>query len=342
MKSKHTFAAIGCVLVLSACGGGGGGGGGAGDAGSVSQSTPAPTATATVIAAANASSAAENSYEANYLVSTWSSSVPALLDGVSIAPAEPGLMAPVFDLLKRAYSQDGANLLTGVVNSYTCTSGGWMEFDATQRDPRTPTVGDTWTFTAHNCTSYSNVQNGSIVVKVTEASGNVFQTAGGTMTIDTVFKNFSNAKDSFTTVADGGIKISVTKTNQTNSSFAMSGTALTETLQQSGTTVATRTLTSFSATGSKQGSQVTASASFSLSGSSKRLGQFAYTVKNLTPFISTGSSVPTSGSMIVTGAGSSVTMVVLPEGVRLDHSDNAGGTITSTTSRLWSDFFTDY
>jgi hypothetical protein len=52
--------------------------------------------------------------------------------------------------------------------------------------------------------------------------------------------------------------------------------------------------------------------------------------------------VPTKGAMIVTGAGSSVTLVVMPEGVRLDHSDNASGTITTTTSRLWSDFFNDY
>lgn len=340
MKSKHTFAAIGCVLVLSACGGGGGGG----DAGSVSQSTPAPTpaATATVIAAANASSAAENSYNASYLVSAWSSGVPSLLNGVSIAPAETGLLSPVFDLVKRAYSQDGASLLTGVSNTYTCTGGGWMAVDATQQDPRTPTVGDTWTFTAHNCTSYGDVENGSIVVKVTEASGNLFQTTSGSMTIDTVFKNFSDAKDSMTTVADGGATISVTRTGSSASTFAISGTALTETLQQSGTTVATRTLSSFSATGSRNDSQVTAAANFSLSGSSKRLGQFAYTVKNLSPFVTTGGNAPTSGSMIVTGAGSSVTMVVMPEGVRLDHSDNANGTITTTSSRLWSDFFTDY
>jgi hypothetical protein len=343
MKSKHTLAAIGCVLVLSACGGGGGGGGG-GDAGSVSQSAPppAPATTATVIAAANASSAAENSYEASYMVSTWSAQVPDLLNGVSITPANPGLLAPVFDLVKRAYGQDGTSLLTGVTNSYTCTNGGWIAADATQHDPRTPTVGDTWTFTANNCTAYSNVQNGAIVVKVTEASGNLFQTYSGSMTLDVVFKNFSNAKDGLTDVTDGGIKISVTRTGQTTSSFAMSGTALTDTLQKAGTVVATRTLSSFSANGSKQDSVVTASANFSLTGSSQRLGQYAYTVKNLTPFVSTGSTVPTKGALIVTGAASSVTLVVMPEGVRLDHSDNASGTITTTTSRLWSDFFNDY
>jgi hypothetical protein len=341
MKSKHTFALIGCALVLSACGGGGGGGGG-GEAGAVAQSAPAPAPAATVIAAANASSAAENSYNASYLVSTWASGVPKLLNGVSVAPAEPSLLSPVFELVQRAYSQDGANLLTGVTNSYSCTSGGWMAVDATQHDPRTPTVGDTWTFTANNCGSYGEVQNGSIVVKVTAASGNLFQTTSGSMTIDTVFKNFNEAKDGLTTVADGGVTISVTRTSLSATTFAISGTSLTETLQQSGTTLATRTLSSFSATGSRDGSQVTAAANFSVSGSSKRLGQFAYTVKNLSPFVTTGSGAPTSGSMLVTGAGSSVTMVAMPEGVRLDHSDNANGTITSTISRLWNDFFTDY
>jgi hypothetical protein len=342
MKSNHILAAVGCVFVLSACGGGGGGAGGGGAAASAAASTPAPTVTASAISSVDASRAAENSYSAGYLVSTWSSAVPNLLNGVSVAPVDAGLVAPVFDLVAHAYSQDGAGLLTGAVNTYSCTGGGWMEVNATQHDPRTPTIGDTWTFTGHNCVANSITENGSISMKVTDASGNVFQSTSGTMTLDIVFNNFSTQKDVMLTTASGDMKLSVNETDLTNSTFAISGAQMLETVQQSGATLSTRTLSSYSASGSRQGSQVTASANFSLSGQSNRLGQFTYTVKNVQPFVTTSGSLPTSGALIVTGAASSVTATVTATGIRLDHSDNANGTITSTSTRTWDEFLSDY
>ena len=343
MKSKHTFAALGCMLVLSACGGGGGGGG---NAGAVSQSAPAPAPapapTATAIVAADASKAAENSFSASHLVSAWPSAVPDMLNGVSIAPVDPGLIAPVFDLLKRAYSQQDASLLTGVTRNYSCREGGSMAVDATQHDPLAPTAGDTWKFTSTNCGASGTIQNGTISVKVTDAAGNLFQSASGAVTLDIVFGNYSSLQGTITTVADGGMKVSVTRTGLSSSTFTTTGTLLQETIQQSGSTVATRTLSAFSVTGSKDGSLLTSSANFSLSGHSNRLGQFAYTVKTVTPFITTATVTPTSGALVVSGAGSSVTMTVSPDSVRLDHSDNASGTITSTVTRTWNDFLSDY
>jgi hypothetical protein len=114
--------------------------------------------------------------------------------------------------------------------------------------------------------------------------------------------------------------------------FVVSGTSLVETVQQSGATLATRTLTAYSVTSSKGDALLTTSANFSLSGNSKRLGQFAYTVKSLQPFISTNYDMPTSGALIVNGAGSSVTMTVTPDGVRMDYSDNANGTIVNSAT----------
>jgi hypothetical protein len=95
-------------------------------------------------------------------------------------------------------------------------------------------------------------------------------------------------------------------------------------------------------TSSIQGSQLTTSANLSLSGNSRRLGQFAYTVKNLQPFVYTDNGAPTSGALIVSGAGTSVTMTVAPDGPRLDYSDNANGTITQSSTPAWNDFLTDY
>ncbi|MCS0585161.1 hypothetical protein NX784_26590 [Massilia pinisoli] len=342
MKSKHTFAAIGCLFVLSACGGGGGGGGG--DVGSAAASTPAPAAapTITAIASIDASKAAENSFSASHLVSAWPSAVPDMLNGVSIAPVDAGLIAPVFDLLKRAYSQQDASLLTGVTRSYSCTEGGSIAVEATQHDPLTPTAGDTWKFTSTNCGASGTIQNGTISAKVTDAAGNLFQSTSGAMTLDVAFGNYSSLQGGVTTVVDGGMKVSVSKMGLNSSTFTTTGTSLQQTIQQSGTTIATRTLSSFSVTGSKEGSLLTSAANFSLSGHSNRLGQFAYTVRNLTPFTTTATVTPTSGALVVSGAGSSVTMTVSPDSVRLDHSDNANGTITSTVTRTWNDFLGDY
>jgi hypothetical protein len=265
-----------------------------------------------------------------------------MLNGVSIAPVDTGLIAPVFDLLKRAYSQQDASLLTGVTRSYSCTEGGSIAVEATQHDPLTPTAGDTWKFTSTNCGASGTIQNGTISAKVTDAAGNLFQTTSGAMTLDVAFGNYSSLQGGVNTVVDGGMKVSVTKMGLSSSTFTTTGTSLQQTIQQSGATIATRTLSSFSVTGSKEGSLLTSAANFSLSGHSNRLGQFAYTVKNVTPFISTATVTPTSGALVITGAGSSVTMTVSPDSVRLDHSDNANGTITSTTTRTWNDFLGDY
>jgi hypothetical protein len=331
MKSSYTIAAIACVLVLSACGCGGG-----------SASVSAPPVTLSAITSANASMAAENGYGAGRLLSIWSAAMPDFMTGVNIAPADAGLVSPVLDLIKDAYRQDGGNLLTGAIRSYPCSGGGTMSVDATVGNQSTPTNGDTWSFTANNCVINSNAQNGSLSVKVSGVSGDIFHSATGGITLDTLFNNFSLTRGSMITAASGDMKIGIVKTSSTNRTFVVSGASLVETLQQSGTTLVTRTLTSYSVTSSEQGELLTTSANFSLSGSSNRLGPFAYTVKNLQSFVGSANDMPTSGALIVNGAGSSVTMTATANGARVDYSDNANGTITNTSTRSWSDFLSDY
>jgi hypothetical protein len=48
--------------------------------------------------------------------------------------------------------------------------------------------------------------------------------------------------------------------------------------------------------------------------------------------------MPTSGSLIVNGAGSSVTATVVSNGVRLDYSAKGDGVVTQTSTLSWSDF----
>jgi hypothetical protein len=136
------------------------------------------------------------------------------------------------------------------------------------------------------------------------------------------------------------MKISVNATSATDLDLTISGNSLQVTEQHAGTTVATRTLTGYSMTGGIHGgTKVTASVNFAVSGNADGLGQFAYKVQSLEPFVSTTTDdLPTSGSFIVNGAASSVTATVVPTGVRLDYSAKGDGVITQTSTVSWSGF----
>jgi hypothetical protein len=90
------------------------------------------------------------------------------------------------------------------------------------------------------------------------------------------------------------------------------------------------------------GTAVTTATNLSISGKTDGLGQYTYTVKNLQPFVSTATDLPTSGALVVTGADSSVIVTAVTNGVRLDYSDNPGGIVTKSNSVSWGDFFSNY
>ncbi|MBW8899240.1 MAG: hypothetical protein JF619_14255 [Massilia sp.] len=330
MKTAYSLAAAGCVLVLSACGGGGGGGG--------AGSTPVQASTLSTIAAADAPKVASHGYAAGALISQSSTSLTGVVTGVSIAPPGVGAVSPVLGLVKQAYGSNGANLLTGVTISDACAGGGTVTIDATLHNQNTLSNGDTLTMTATNCTEDGSTLNGKLSITVSGVSGDVINSTTGAVTLDTRFNNFSIATGSTADTLSGDMKIGVTATSSVDATFAISGASLLATEQRSGATVATRTLTAYSMNGSVHGSTVSVAADFSVSGNANGLGQFAYTVKSLQPFVTTTTGMPTAGSLIVNGAGSSVTATVVPNGVRVDYSAKGDGVVTQTSTLSWSDF----
>jgi len=331
MKSSHILAIIGCALALSACGGGGG---------TAAPSTPAVTLSA--ITSTNAPKAAANAFTASDLIGRESAWLSGAVTGVSITPANVGVVSPVLDLLKGAYGTDGGNLLAGVTRSVNCTDGGTISSDATARNSTTMSDGDQFTITANNCVAKGTTENGSFSVKVSGVSGNVLHSGVGTATFDVLFNNFSVASSGGNTVVSGDMKISLNATSSTDSLLTVSGASLLVSVQRSGATVASRALTSYSVSLSVHGTAVTTAANLSISGKTDGLGQYTYTVKNLQPFVSTATDLPTSGALVVTGADSSVIVNAIANGVRLDYSDNTSGVVTKSNSVSWSDFFSNY
>jgi hypothetical protein len=333
MKRHTLYLAITSSLVLSACGGGGGGSGGS--------TSPAPVQTSnlTPITAANAGKAAASGYTANNLINGSSSSVTGVLTGVSISGTGIGAVSPVVQLVKRSFGQTNAPLLTGATVLQACSGGGTFTIDGTLRNPQMVSNGDSMTVTAQNCIEDGNKLNGRMSITFSDVSGDIMNTWVGTATMNTSLTNFSIAAGSETATLSGDMKIALTSTSATSNAITISGKSLQVSDQKAGATVATLTLADFSLTGSTNGATTTSASNFSLSGNVNGLGQFAYTVKSLQPFVSVGTAMPGSGALIVNGAASSVTATALGNsGVRLDYSAKGDGVITQTTTLSWPDF----
>jgi hypothetical protein len=330
MKKSAFLLATGCALVLSACGGGGGGGSG------TSAPAPVQTSTLSTITAANASKAGGNAYAATASISESSSSLTDVLTGVSVGGANISTVSPVLKLVKRA--QGATQLLTGVTISENCPGGGTVTIDATVRNQQSISNGDTMTLTAKNCIEDGATLDGVLAVTFSNMSGDILNTWTFGATMDSRFTNFNIVSGGDKVGVNGDMKIVINQTNETTNSLTISGKSLATTEQQTGAAVVNRTLADYSVTASTLGSTTTSAANFTLSGSSNSLGQFSYTVKNLQPFVNAGTAAPSAGSLIVSGAASSVTATVVGNGVRLDYSAKGDGTITQTTTLSWTEF----
>lgn len=338
MKKQLILLGLGSVLILSGCGGGGGGGssgntGGSGSAGPVTT----PVSTLSPVTATNATQVAASAYASSVALSDSSSPVNGLLTGVSIDGAKAGVVAPVLDLVRKVYPRT-TPLLTGVTMTEACTGGGTITVDANLRNQQTISNGDTMKITANNCLEEGVVINGTISIAMSNITGDMVNSYNWGATLDTTFTNFSVRSGLETASIGGDMKIAMTQTSMTNVTIDVSGKSLQLVEQRSGLTLGTYTLSDYTMNEAINGSTVRSAASFTIAGNSSGLGQFSYTVKNLQPFVSNGTINPSSGSLIVHGASSSVTLTsTSASSVRLEYSAKGDGVITQTSNLSWTE-----
>jgi hypothetical protein len=340
MNKSSILLALGSALVLSACGGGGGGGStGGGGTGGGNPPPPVQTSPYTVITAANANKVGATTYAASASISDSSYSLTDILTGVSVGKASKSLVAPVLGMIRHV---GGApQLLTGVVISNNCTGGGSVSIDATLANSQTISNGDTMKMTATNCVEDGSTMNGALSITFSNVTGDVLNGTTYKATMDSRFTAFSLASGTDTAILNGDMKMAVDQTSATSNTLTISGTSLQLTEQRAGTTIGTSTLGNYTMTGSTNGTTVTSAANFTLSGNSTALGNYAYIVKNVQPFVATGLSMPGSGSMLVTGDASSVTVTAVDSNnVRVDYSAKGDGVITQTNTFTWLNFLT--
>jgi len=344
MKKHILVLALGSAMVLSACGGGGGGSGGGSTPGSgtvgtgggttTPPTTPPATSTLSTITDANATSVAANAYAATTSVGASSASLTDILTGVSVTKVNLNTVAPLIALAKRAY--EGPQLLTGIVNSRTCSGGGTLSVDATVASSSNISNGDTMKITANACVESGETLSGTLSIKFSGVSGNINTSVFGA-TMDSTFTAFTISSASDKITVDGDMKLTLNQTSSTANTIQISGTSL-KTSEQTGTAaVINRNVTAYTVSGKTEGSTTTSAANFGLSGNSTSLGNFSYTVKNLAAFVSTGNAAPTSGSLIVNGNASAVTASAVSNGVQVNFSNN-GTTTTSSKTVDWTTF----
>ena len=339
MQKTTLFLALGSVLLLSACGGGGG------SSGTPTNPSPGPGPVSTLspITASNSTKVAANAYVAASAIDDSSSSLGDILTGVSVGRANISTVKPVLDLVKRPYTRDAAQLLTGVSISEACSGGGSITFEANLRDQQKVSNGDSIVMIANRCVEDGEMMNGTFRATFSNVSGDVMESWTWSATLDTRFQNFSIASGSETLSVNGDMKIAINQMSASSSSLTVSGSSLQTTEQRSGTTVATRTLSDFTMNSSNRLGTVTSAATFAMAGNTGGLGQFSYTVRNIQPFMTVGGSMPSSGALVVNGATTSVTLTTLNiSGVRLDLSDKASGAVTQTTTVSWLDLLLSF
>lgn len=329
MKKQLILLGLGSALVLAGCGGGGGGGG--------SPGASTPVSTLSTVTATNATPVAGSAFAGSLAISESTSPLSGMLAGVSIGGAKVSVVGPALDLVRKVYPRT-TPLLTGVTVTEACSGGGSMTVDANLRNPQAISNGDTMTITANNCFEDGDLINGAFSVAMSNITGDIMNSYNWGATLDTKFNNFAISTGAERATINGDMKIVISQTSATNSTLTVSGKSLQLAEQRSGVKLGIYTLADYSMNGVVQGTSVRSAANFTISGNTTNLGQFSYAVKNLQPFMSNGQSMPYTGSLIVNGASSSVTLTVTSvNGARLDFSAKGDATITQTSNLSWTE-----
>jgi hypothetical protein len=327
-KSPFLLPCMTAALLLSACGGGGGD----------TADAPAPQ-TNSAITADNATKAAVNAYTAASFVGTSPETVNSMLTGVSINTGGASVLKSTLALVKRAYANRPLNLMMGISSTNNCSGGGTVSISGSVLNEATASNGDVLTITSNNCIESGDTTNGSINVTFSGISGTPFSTGAWTATMTIRFTGLENISAGETTGVSGDMKIVANQASSTNVSFAVSGTSLQLSRTVSGARLNQLTMSAYVAIENMSGNTFSDSANFTLSGTSDALGAFTYAVRSVQPFVSIGSAMPASGSSIVSGAASSVTITAVDASkVRLDYSAMGDGAITQSTTLDWTSF----
>jgi hypothetical protein len=330
--ARRVMAAVLCapLVLLTACGGGGGGddtpaGGGSNASGVViTSSNSQPIAAEAVETASSTDAASGAGFFMGVQVDDRAGSAHALL----LARAAQRLVAK---------APTSAPLATAVATTETvpCTSGS-LTLTVNTSTSGTLAAGDSFQMTANSCSEGSGddlmVMNGAITINVLSGNYDPVSTVyPKTLGMRIVAQGFSVTAGGETEVFTGDLTLSVNETSATSASLSMKADSLTSNL--GGSHTLTLSNYSMNVTEGSGGSSITMSASVQTTNSRLGSGTFSYTVATVTPLTVSSSGAITTGSIKVTGSGSSLLLTATgSDAFTLEVDTNGDGTFDSGTA----------
>ena len=342
MKTHRRSMLYSAVFLLAssvaACGGGGSGSSSNASSDN-SASAPKDASTAqSVIDQSNYVQTAAHAYLAPQSLTGLTRINDILASGVSVETRDPGLVELATDMLRQLVDNRGA-MVTAVAQLNSCPKGGWVKVSSAGDSLSTLKPGDVVAVETNDCGVSSLKINGGLTMTVKEGSAVSLQDGTSHGVVQFQFSGLSMASGTGTSLIDGDLTVKTDQTGAGDSTLVLSGASLRKTLKKGSTVVTDRTIAGFESTIVTKSGDQTSSVNYTLSASSASVKDVQVVVKTVTPFVSQAANNPVSGSMLVTGATSSVAVTAVDAGnVRLDFSSKGDGAITETKTISWSEF----
>jgi hypothetical protein len=345
MKNPHRSKLYGAVLILAfsvaACGGGGGGGAtssassSSGDSASTPKSLPAVQS---VIDQGNYVRTAAHAYLTPESMTGLTQLNAMFLSGVSIDAKVPGLAELATDMLRQLVG-NRASTVTAVVQSASCPDGGTMKVSISADSLDSMQPGDVATIEARNCGVSGLKISGGLMLTLKEGSAAFAPNGVSHSVMQYQFTSLSLASDTETALMDGDMTAKYDQSSAGDITVVLSGDSFRTRLERGGALVMDHTMLGFESSAAATIAGRTASRNYMLSTSSPSFRDLYVEVKTITPLVYGAGDNPVSGSILVTGAASSVTITAVDAAsVRLDLSARGDGVITESRTMPWPEF----
>jgi len=261
-----------------------------------------------------------------------------LASGVSVETKVPGLVELATDVLRQLVDNQGA-MVTAVARLNSCPNGGWVKMSSAGDSLTTLKPGDVVAVEANDCGLSSLKMNGGLTMTLKEGSAASLQDGRSDGVVQFQFNGLSLASVTETALIDGDLTAKIDQTVAGNGTLVLSGASLRTTLKKGSAVVTDRTMTGFESTTITTPGNQTSSMNYTLTASSSSVKDLHVVVKTVNPFFYQIMDNPVSGSMLVTGAASSVIVTAVDaNNVRLDFSSRGDGVITETRTISWPEF----
>lgn len=355
MKNHRRSMLYSAVLFLAssvaACGGGSGSNSNASSDNSASAPKEVPTApkdvptapkdvptAQSVIDQSNYVQTAAHAYLAPQSLTSFTQLNNFIASGVSVETNVPGLIELTTDVLRQLVDNQGP-MVTAIARLNSCPNGGWVKRSSAGDSLTTLKPGDVVAVEMNDCGVSAWKINGGFTMTLKEGSATSFQAGTSHGVVQFQFSALSLASRTETTLIDGDLTAKTDENAAGIGTVVMSGASLRTTLKNGSAVVTDRTMSGFESTTITTPGNQTSSMNYTLSASSASVKDLHVMVKTVQPFFYQIVNNPVSGSLLVTGAASSVTVTAVDaDNVRLDFSSRGDGAITETRTISWSEF----